>query len=59
MVAGPATGGILAGAGASRRPKLGNGWRTAIVMFGTVTGGALGAVGLTAAVLALLYFGAG
>jgi hypothetical protein len=52
-------GGILAGAGASRRPQLGNGWRTALVMFGTVTGGVLGAIGLTAGVLALLYLGAG
>ena len=58
-LAGSLIGGILAGAEASRRPKLGNGWRTAIVLFGTVTGGALGAIGLTAAVLALLYFGAG
>jgi hypothetical protein len=55
-VTGSVVGGILAGAGVSRRPKLRNGWRTAIVMFGTLAGGLLGAVGLAALVIGLLYF---
>ena len=55
-ITGSLIGGILAGAGVSRRPKMRNGWRTAIVMFGTLAGGLFGAVGLAALVVAMLYF---
>jgi hypothetical protein len=55
-ITGSLVGGVLAGAGVSRPPKLRNGWRTAIVMLGTLAGGFLGAVGLAALVVGLLYF---
>jgi hypothetical protein len=49
-------GGILAGAQVAGRSKMGDGWRTAIVMFGTLAGGLFGAVGLAGVVVALLYW---
>ena len=53
---GSLVGGLLAGAQAARWPKMAGGWRTAIVMFGALIGGCIGAVGLAALVIALLYF---